>query len=187
MNKKNVFSFSILFIFIGFLSAVIFSNYLIAQASIAIAFVFLIVSAILRGGKEHKSINEIKKLPFSTISELINIKDKTYIKVKGKLKVIDYTLSELTENKCIGYTYQEMKWTYTKRTGERSKRSQWKIIKSDSYTEDFYIEDHSGKIKVDGYLRHSDFFSIKPQKKRKKEKSVVWKTFYYQIKRNTYL
>ncbi len=165
MNKKRVFLFSILLIFSGFLLALIFGTHLIALASIVIAFFILIFSAILRGNKEQKGINEIKKLPFSAVSELTDLNDKTFVKVKGKLKVIDYTLSELTETKCIGYTYQEMKWTYTKRTGERRKKSQWKTIKSEEYTEDFYIEDTSGKIKVDTVgIQISSQFNQKKEK-----------------------
>ncbi|WP_299315750.1 hypothetical protein [uncultured Aquimarina sp.] len=167
MNKKIVFLFSILLIFLGFLLALVFSNHLIVLGSIVIAFFILIISAVIRKDTSRKEIQKIKNLPFSNISQLIDLENQTLIKIKRKLKAIDYTLSELTETRCIGYKYQEMKWTYTKRTGERSKKSQWKIIKSDSYTEDFYIEDNSGKTKVEALgIQISSQHNQKKEKKR---------------------
>ncbi len=166
MNQKKVFSFSILLIFLGVLSTIIFSNHLIVQGAIVVAFFILIFSAVLRGDKTRKEIEIVKQLPFSTIAQLVDLNNQTLIKIKGKLQAIEYTLSELTETKCIGYTYQEMKWTYTKRTGERSKKSQWKIIKSESHAENFYIVDDSGKAKVDTLGIHiSSSFNQKKEKK----------------------
>ncbi len=140
---------------------------MIAQASIVIAFFTLIISAIFRGNKEQKEISKIKELPFSKIKDLVNLNDKSLIKLKGKLKAIDYTLSELTDTKCIGYTYQEMKWIYTRRGG-KSKKSQWKIIKSETYTEDFYFYDQKDEIKI-----ATAGISISTQLNEKKEKDGV--------------
>lgn len=152
MTKKVILPLSILIIFTGSFFSF---NHLISQASIVIVFFLLILFLIFKGSKERKGISVIKNTPFYTNAQLTDVSDQTLVKIKGKLRAIKFTMSEMTETRCIGYQYQEMKWTYKIKKGlrregkERRKRSQWKIIKSESHAEDFYIYDKSGKIMVD--------------------------------------
>jgi len=159
MNKKKRFLLIILIPFIGTFLSIIFNNHLIVLASLVIMFFAMILSAIISIRLENRSVNKIKPLPFYKTNELFNLKEGTLIKLKGKLKGINYTSSELTKTKCIGYSYTKFK-KYPKR------KIKWKITDSYSYSENFFLQDDSGSVKV--YASKISISSSKNQKEIKK-------------------
>ncbi|WP_299902910.1 hypothetical protein [uncultured Aquimarina sp.] len=69
------------------------------------------------------------------------------VKIKGRLKAIDHVKSPITETKCIGYNYSQL--AYRSAGVRRAKGSKkWRTYRTESKSTDFYIQDDTGKIKV---------------------------------------
>ncbi|WP_103867524.1 GIDE domain-containing protein [Aquimarina sp. I32.4] len=107
-------------------------------------FLFMIIGGmILYGVLKKKKPKPIEILEESKIDSL----SKGVVKIKGRLKAIHHIKSPISEIECIGYNYSQLSLRYG-RGKKGKKRRKWRILKSTSESTDFYIEDNTGKIKV---------------------------------------
>ncbi|WP_299444325.1 hypothetical protein [uncultured Aquimarina sp.] len=112
-------------------------------------FVFVLLFIITSVFKKKKKDNRerIKNLPITDIKDAEKISD--LIKVKGTLIKIKIIQSYLTKTQCIGYDYKAKKWVSSDRFDNDRSSKRWKTIESIEECYDFYIQDHTGKIKVE--------------------------------------
>ncbi|WP_299444327.1 hypothetical protein [uncultured Aquimarina sp.] len=119
-------------------------------------FLFLAIIIIIgESQKRKKRKNRIKPI----ISDIKDI-STGFVEIKGKLKQINTMTSPMTRSECIGYSYSIMRFNSSRKRSvssidrgiseskERDRHMKWKTISSDTACNDFYIEDHTGKIKV---------------------------------------
>ncbi|PKV49416.1 E3 ubiquitin ligase [Aquimarina sp. MAR_2010_214] len=108
-----------------------------------VLFFVLIGGMILYGVLKKKKPSTIETLEVSKISESPN----GLCKIKGRILAIDKIGSPITETKCIGYSYSQLSYRYggIRRAKGRKK---WRTYRTESKSTDFYIEDSTGKIKV---------------------------------------
>ncbi|WP_299444319.1 hypothetical protein [uncultured Aquimarina sp.] len=108
-----------------------------------ILFFLLIGGMILYSVLKKKKPNLIETLEVSKINTLSN----GFVKIRGKLKSINHITSPISETKCIGYNYSQL--SYRSAGARRVKGSKkWRTYRTESKSADFYIQDDTGKIKI---------------------------------------
>ncbi|WP_299443466.1 GIDE domain-containing protein [uncultured Aquimarina sp.] len=119
-------------------------------------FLFLAIIIIIgESQKRKKRKNRIKPI----ISDIKDI-STGFVEIKGKLKQINTMTSPMTRSECIGYSYSIMRFNSSRKKSvssidrgiseskERDRHIKWETISSDTACNDFYIEDHTDRIKV---------------------------------------
>lgn len=127
-------------------------------------FVFFIIITVIFKKKKKDNRKLIKSLPISNIKDVGKLSG--LVKVKGTLIKIKTIQSHLTKTQCIGYDYKAKKWVTTDRFDNDHSSKRWKTIESIEECYDFYIQDHTGKIKVGA--EDISIFSYNNEKKIKK-------------------
>lgn len=102
----------------------------------------------MRKSKKNDTIKLLNSLPTTLIS---NLKLNTLSKIEGELEVEKSMISLLTKSRCIGYCYEEKKWTSRKPFKNDHSDKTFKIISSQTECRDFFIKDKSGRIKVNAF------------------------------------
>lgn len=103
----------------------------------------------MRKSKDIDVTKLLNILPTTPISDL-KVDDDFY-KIIGRLEMNISMQSLLTKSKCIGYTFEEKKWVSRRPYKNNHSERKWKTVSSETECQDFYIEDKSGKIKVNAY------------------------------------
>ncbi|WP_299315746.1 GIDE domain-containing protein [uncultured Aquimarina sp.] len=108
-----------------------------------VLFFLLIGGMILYGVLKKKKPNPIETLEVSKINTLF----KGFVKIRGILKSINHIKSPITETKCIGYNYSQLSY---RTAGVRRVRGskKWRTYRTESKSTDFYIQDDTGRIKI---------------------------------------
>ncbi|WP_299315751.1 hypothetical protein [uncultured Aquimarina sp.] len=130
-------------------------------------FILLFIITIVFKKKNSNKRKIIKKLPISDIKDAKKISG--LIKVKGTLIKIKTIQSYLAKKQCIGYDYKAMKWVTTDRFDNDHSSKRWKTIESIEECYDFYIQDQTGKIKVEA--EDISIVCSNNEKKTKKDKT----------------
>ena len=128
-------------------------------------FIVIIIAFAVFRKKKKDNRNIIKSLPVSNIKDVGKL--SSLVKVKGTLVKIKTIQSYLFKKQCIGYDYKAKKWVTTDRFDNDHSSRRWKVIESIEECYDFYIQDHTGKIKVEA--EDISIFSYNNEKKIKKE------------------
>ncbi|WP_299219244.1 hypothetical protein [uncultured Aquimarina sp.] len=126
------------------------------NSSIILFFLFLAIIIIIgESQKRKKKKNRIKPI----ISDIKDI-STGFVEIRGKLKQINTMTSPMTGSECVGYNYSIMRFNSSRKRSvssidrviseskERDRHMKWETISSDTACNDFYIEDHTAKIKV---------------------------------------
>ncbi len=125
-------------------------------SSIILFFLFLVIIIII-GESQKRKKRKSRIMPI--ISDIKDI-STGFVEIKGKLKQIDTMTSPMTKSDCIGYNYSIMRFNSSRKRSvssidrgiseskEQDRHMKWETISSDTGCNDFYIEDHTGKIKV---------------------------------------
>ena len=106
---------------------------------IIIIVAIIIVSKILLPSSKNRFLQLQSILPTSTIQSMA----MGLVEIAGTVKHIEYILSPINSKKCIGYRYIVEKIS----TDSDNKKSYSKI-KDETVSNDFYIEDATGKVKI---------------------------------------
>lgn len=120
--------------------------------SIKIMFLFILLIAILSLRQKNIKKNKTKK----TVKDRKKIKkiDIGYTEIKGKIRALETITSPFTHSKCIGYLFTESEYNNSRKRGNSgnykiSRENKWKDLETQTECCDFYIEDKTGKVKVE--------------------------------------